>query len=86
MSDAGIYFETFAAAIDGIIRAADESRALLTRPSEVWSMVQEPLFYGQTRQGNFALELLRDRPTKKFFHASVYRLETGRYELTTYIL
>ena len=80
------YFETFAGAIDGAIRAADEARALLARPSEVWSMVQEPLNYEQTRTGDFALELLKGRPTKKFFHISIYRLDSGRYELTTYIL
>lgn len=80
------YFETFAAAIDGAVRAADEADALLARPSEVWSLVQEPLNYGDARQGDFALELLRGRPTRKFFHVSIYRLYSGRYELTTYVL
>jgi hypothetical protein len=81
-----MYYETFAQAIDGAIRAADESRALLSRPSEVWSMCQEPLTYGQVRNGDFELDLYRDRPTKKYFHVVISRLDSGRYELVSYVL
>jgi hypothetical protein len=80
------FFETFAQAIDGVIRDADANDVLLARPSEVWSMVQEPLNYGESRRGDFAIELLKGRPTKKFFHVSIYRMDSGRYELIDYVL
>jgi hypothetical protein len=81
------YFETFAQAINGAIQAADKAKALLSRPTEVWSMVQgRALFYGQARTGAFAIARLRGRPTKKFFHVTIYRLDRGRYELVTYVL
>jgi hypothetical protein len=80
-----IYFETFAQAIDGATRRADASRALLARPADVWNLCQEPLNYGATRRESFELALLRDKPTRKFFHVVLYRMDSGRYELTTYI-
>lgn len=80
------YFETLAQAVDGIIRAADEARALLSRPAEVWNLCQDGLAYGLTRKGDFELDFLRDKRTKKFFHAVICRLDSGRYELTTYVL
>jgi hypothetical protein len=81
-----MYYETFAQAIDGAVAEADSKRVLLARPSDVWSMCQEPLYYTQTRQGHFEIELLKDRPTKKFFHVVIYRMNSGTYELVTYIL
>lgn len=80
------YFETFAQAIDGAIEQADRAGALLTHPAEVWDIAREPLNYGLYRTGNFQLELYRERPTKKYFHVVIYRLDSGRYELTTYVL
>jgi len=85
MKENEIYFDSLAGAVDGIIVAAENARALLTRPSEVWALAQDRLAYGQTRRGDFSLDLLRDKPTRKFFHATICRLDSGRYELTTFI-
>ena len=81
-----IYFETLAGAIDGAVAKADADRVLLARPSELWSMCQDPLNYGNTRRGHFSIERYKDRPTKKYFHVVICRLDSGRYELTTYVL
>lgn len=80
-----VYFETFAAAIDGAIVAATAARVLLARPADVWNMCQEPLNYTSTRAASFEIERLRDKPTRKYFHVSLYRMDSGRYELTTYV-
>lgn len=84
MSD--IYYNTFAGAIDAAKLAADAAHAQLSKPTELWSLCQEPLFYGQTRTASFSLEALNGKPTRKFFHVTIYRMDSGRYELTTYIL
>jgi hypothetical protein len=84
MSDT--YFETLAGSVDGAIRAAYLREVLLARPSEVWSLCQDPLSYGQVRQGDFEIERLKDKPTKKFFHVIITRLDNGRYELVTCVL
>jgi hypothetical protein len=79
------YFETFGAALDGALRAADLNRALLHHPEDVRALANEPLNYGETRRGSFSIELLRDRRTRKYFHVVLYRPESGRYELTAYV-
>jgi hypothetical protein len=80
------YFETFAATVDGAMSAAADRQAVLAKPTEIWNLCQDALSYGQTRFGDFELESLKGRPTRKFFHVAIYRLETGRYELTAYVL
>lgn len=82
----GIYFETFAAAVDAIFTAAYANKCEFAKPTEVWNLTQEPLNYLQTRTGDFALASRKGKPTRAYFHASIYRMDSGRYELTTYIL
>jgi hypothetical protein len=42
--------------------------------------------YGTYKSASFALSALRGKPTRKAFHVSIYRMESGRYELTDYVL
>lgn len=42
--------------------------------------------YGGQSQAHCELVSLRGKPTRKWAHAVVERFETGRYELTFYIL
>lgn len=42
--------------------------------------------YGQAVQAHCELVTLKDKPTRKWAHATVERTESGRYELTFYIL
>jgi len=81
-----VYFESLAGAIDGAIARANADRVLLAKPADVWNLAQEPLNYEEYRRGHFSIELYKDRPTKKFFHVVIYRLDSGRYELNTYVL
>ena len=41
--------------------------------------------YGETYRQNFLLDSLRGKGTRKGLLVSIYRLESGRYELTCYI-
>lgn len=45
-----------------------------------------PVNYGDTRRWHFAIATIKDKPTKKWYHISIYRMESGTYELTTYVL
>lgn len=80
------YFETLAGTLDAVIDRALKSGIVLTRLSDVWSMCQEPLSYGQVRRADFSIDSIKGAKTKKFFHAIITRLDTGRYELLTYVL
>ena len=39
----------------------------------------------QTWQGHFKLDSRQGHGTRSYLHVSIYRLETGRYELTRYL-
>jgi hypothetical protein len=83
-----IYFETFGEAIDGAIGAIHARNGVLIsscyEASEV--MGAEPINYNQTRTFDFPIEFLKGKPTRKYYHVSIYRMPSGRYELTTYVL
>lgn len=42
--------------------------------------------YGTTKEAHAEIETIKGKSTKKWFHVSIYRLESGRYELTIYVL
>ena len=42
--------------------------------------------YGQTKEGHGEISTLRGKSTKKFAHVTIYRMDSGRYELTCYVL
>lgn len=42
--------------------------------------------YNDTKQGHAPLESYKGKPTKKYAHISIYRAESGRYEVTSYVL
>lgn len=79
------YFETLATAVEAAVqRGAD--RCELETPDDVWALGRDHLPYETVRTGDFKLTTLKGIPTRKFFHVSIYRVSSGRYELTTYIL
>ena len=84
MSDT--YFETLGATVDAVARLAEESRAVVSRPSEIGALCQDHLAYGAVRTGDFQLDTYKGKPTRKYFHATITRLDSGRYELVTYVL
>jgi len=81
-----MYYDTLAGTVEAIVEDAVKRELTLHRPSEVWDLCRDHLAYGTTRRGDFKLETIKGKPTGKFFHATIYRISSGRYELTTYIL
>ena len=81
------YFETLAATVDGAMHEADMARVLLAEPLEAREqMLAEPISYNQVRNFDFAIKLYKNCRTKKYFHVVITRLDSGRYELVTYVL
>lgn len=44
------------------------------------------LAYCTHRSFDFKVLSVKGTPTKKYFHATIWRLDNGRYELNTYML
>ena len=80
-----IYFDTLAQTVDAAVEQADQRGAVLARPTEAWNLCQDHLAYGLYRRGDFQLDSFRGKPTKQFFHVIIYRMDSGRYELTAYV-
>lgn len=81
-----LYYETLASAVTAAQEDAQARAAVFTRPTDLWALAQDHLGYGETRSVNVELDTLKGKPTKKWFHVSIYRMDSGRYELTTYVL
>lgn len=81
-----MFYETLALAVEGAIAEAGKSRVELARPIEIWNLCQDPLSYGQVRSQNCEILRYKGKPTKKWFHVVISRLDSGRYELVTYVL
>ena len=88
MSDT--YFETLGAAVLGAFAEAAVAKALFSTLSDKnayeLEKLERPMTYGEVRTADFSIVQLRGRPTKKYFHVVITRLDSGRYELVTYVL
>jgi hypothetical protein len=78
-------FETLAEALHAHIESVQaKGGVFLENPDEMYQFVA-PVRYGETMQDHRELARLKGKFTKQWAHASIYRMETGRYELTSYI-
>lgn len=84
-----IYFETLGAALDSFVQQTEEKGGLFASDAPQIHVAEKfngGVSYGQTVSRSFELATLKGKPTRKFAHCVVYRMESGRYELTSYIL
>lgn len=44
------------------------------------------LAYGENKEAHFPIASLKEKPTRKFGHVTIWRNESGRYEVNFYIL
>jgi len=49
------------------------------------SSFTQPVNYGETYRTQFEILTRKGKPSRSWFHIVIYRLESGNYELTTYI-
>ncbi len=91
------YFDTLSATCDAVQKVLDTGKvARQLPPSGIqielvdsdWraQLEREPISYGQRRAFNFEILAYKGKPTRKWFHVVIERLDSGSYELITYVL
>lgn len=78
-----IYHETLGQALQACKDYLTKEKAVSTELEDF--LHTGGIGYGQTWRGHFHLSSLKGKNTRKYFHVSIYRMESGRYELTRYI-
>lgn len=81
-----IYFETLGEAIRAFVQQMFERKAVLVENemANIAAQFNGGVSYGQTVSRSFELLSQKDKATKKYAHCVLYRMESGRYELTCY--
>lgn len=85
MKNYSIYFETLAQALQAHIDNVHLQGGVFAENAAEMYCFFGPVHYGQTAQDHRELASLKGKPTRKWAHASIYRIESGRYELTSYL-
>ncbi len=82
------YFPTLGQALDSFVQQTENKRGVFAsgQPQVDVASAFGPVSYGQTVSRSFELATFKGKATKKFAHATVYRMESGNYELTSYVL
>jgi hypothetical protein len=83
------YHETLTGVRNEIEARLEAAGAVLKSPyfySHYDQSFHDGVSYGQVKRADTELAELKRKPTRKWAHATVTRLETGRYELVFYIL
>lgn len=91
------YFHTLSATVDAVQKVLDTGKVARKLPATGiqielvdtdWraQLEQEPISYGQRRSFNFEILAYKGKPTRKWFHVVIERLDNGQYELITYVL
>jgi hypothetical protein len=80
------YFSMLTETVDEVRRRITSDGNAPADYDAVCALDHAHLGYGEVRRGDFALDYYKGKKTKKFFHAVITRLDTGRYELVTYVL
>lgn len=82
-----IYFDTLGQALAQFISYVEKNGGkLVDTPSVFDAFNGQGVPYGQTVSRSFELASYKGKATRKGAHVSLYRMESGRYELTNYIL
>jgi hypothetical protein len=78
------YFETLSAAVDQAVKEAESKGYTIDEDDRWQEFGTDGIEYGKTRKGSIGL-FKNDVPQKKMLQVSIYRMDSGRYELTSYI-
>jgi Fe-S-cluster-containing hydrogenase component 2 len=61
-------------------------KGALAKDSAGALVIDRAVNYECSDSWDFQIATMRGKPTRKYFHVCIYRLDSGRYELNTYIL
>jgi hypothetical protein len=81
-----IYSETLSEAVVNLHAQIGERAAVLSPewPHDIYN--KGHVAYETTHEFHWPIITLKTKPTRKYFHASIYRTSGGRYEVTAYVL
>lgn len=80
--ESSTYFATQAAALDFAFTSVNDRGYTVDEPQSIWT---EHVAYGTTVHYNLPLIVMRTgNPARKWLHIALYRIDSGRYELTFY--
>lgn len=81
-----MFHETLSQAVQAGIDSLKESGASFIEQN-IWDRFTfDGLKYGENKEAHTELESLKNKKTSKWGHVTVWRHETGRYEVNSYIL
>ncbi len=82
------FTETLNAALESIKAELVNRGVILSEGCADWLDVFTfgGLAYGTNKEAHAAIFTIKDKPTKKWAHATIWRHETGRYEWNLYVL
>lgn len=84
MKNSEIYHSTLSAALEQATRYATSKGYEVSEDSMFRTFGTGGVAYGDTKRGS--VELLKEgKEQKKMLHISIYRMDSGTYELTDYI-
>jgi hypothetical protein len=78
--------DTLSATLEVIAHEMDDRRIVLARPCEMFEVYSEPMRYNEVRDCNLEVATLKGKPTRKYAHVVIERLDSGRYEPILYVL
>ena len=78
--------DTLSETLEVIAHEMDDSRVVLARPCEMFEAYSEPMKYNEVRNCNLEVATLKGKPTRKYAHIVIERLDSGRYEPILYVL
>lgn len=80
------YYHTLSAALLAVEVFATENQIVLVSPETFNERFDGGVPYGQTIQGHAEIATLKGKTTKKWAHLTIYRMESGTYEVIFYVL
>lgn len=80
------YHETLSSAVQaGIDRLKQDGASFVEQT--IWDRYTfDGLKYGENKEAHAEIETLKGKKTSKWVHVTVWRHETGRYEVNSYVL
>ena len=76
------YFDTQSAALNFVENEMQKKEIQIQYPDSIWT---EHVAYGTSVRYNIPLKNRTGNDMKKWLHITLYRMESGRYELTWYL-
>ena len=80
------YHETLGATVTTALTCLTNHEVVIEESEISGPFMYDGLAYERTKEAHTQILSLKGKPTKKWVHVTIYRMSSGRYELTMYLL